>query len=809
MAYRTVGMASALEDLRLRTRGPSSRATSFAPTGLDDELLRAADAAIAFRIPLAFVLPFPAPAAPIYLAATAILGAIATNRGSDVEVAVAATHLTAATTYDHLYLRNERLGAFVPRVRISADGAPRGRALPGGRGRLFIASALPRLEGLLSELDALVIHASAMAGADLGAVLAHSRISKSGRLPVLYLTSNPLDPNLETLRRCGGLVWAWDAPSAGTLAEQASRGTSSVAGARADGVVVASDLLAISAEGVVTIAAPEQANGFDAALDSLWKALGELLASQVNGTPVDQMAARWAWATYHVAAACPVTAVRYDEHVRVNPYCPASRLADAPRIAREYARAAQGQRRAAWFAVASAFADVVDASEAEPKLAALVSWASNHISADRTGAIVVPNVAMVAAVTSALWESPDIADNWMGHVAVGTPRDLPNLVVADSKQRPDLCLLAGVPRSSAALLAAPPAGELTILAAGPNEARRVARAAIAARGALNRLRWETTELTAELLEISANCAYLAEDPGAFQLQRALPAFPELDEGSPWEPLTLDVLAVLHEVVNDPDPEAAAPGLVDDTGVRLKVDAIVFHLERDSAAGPERSTSQSAVVMLAPNDLVARRRGEHIDRVAAKAIVPEDVVLLVDHAARRDLLTAVIAKLSESTPYAALSRLIGFWHDRAAAVKIDGATYRSILNRMDGATITSETTVGAWVRADVAGPQDKANIARFADAVGDSALRQEAERVAWALNTLHRVHRKVGAWLAAQVSNAVVTSAGATVDAALDINVSDLLDAVTSWRISAVEPGRQPTPVPLLGSLVAIGSPVDC
>ena len=82
------------------------------------------------------------------------------------------------------------------------------------------------------------------------------------------------------------------------------------------------------------------------------------------------------------------------------------------------------------------------------------------------------------------------------------------------------------------------------------------------------------------------------------------------------------------------------------------------------------------------------------------------------------------------------------------------------------------------------------------------LGAEAARVGWALTTLHRVHRKVGAWLSAQVHGAMLSPGDATVDAALNIHVADLLDAVTSWEVAVVEPQRVPVSAALLGLLLS-------
>jgi hypothetical protein len=87
---------------------------------------------------------------------------------------------------------------------------------------------------------------------------------------------------------------------------------------------------------------------------------------------------------------------------------------------------------------------------------------------------------------------------------------------------------------------------------------------------------------------------------------------------------------------------------------------------------------------------------------------------------------------------------------------------------------------------------------MAQAIGDDVLEAQAAQVGWALTTLHRVHRKLGSWLAAQLDDAKVAPFDATVDAALGIHVADLLDAVTSWRVTKVEADRFEVGAALLG-----------
>ena len=803
-----LGLGDAVAAGILRSRLSTTRPVPFAPTMLDAELLAAADAAVATRTPIAFVLPFPAPAAPVLLAAAAIVGSVVAHRGLDVNVAVAARNLTGVTGYDRLYLREEQLSRFVSRARVTAAGTIR-ELRDGARasGRLYVTGEVARLAGLVPRLDALVVDSSAVSAADISTLLA-----AAADTAIVYLTSSPLDPHLVGLREGGALIWGWDTASAAALFAPAPH--SPPRGDKSAGpITVPVHLLTMAAETTVTVSAPPSGGILDTALLDLWRALGSLLGTHgVTSAAIGAgNAAAWAWSMFHVAATLPIAADRYDEHVRINPYRLPSRLTDAPKVAAEYARTVPaGPVRNAWRQVATAFTDVVRATAAQEKFPALVDWVAMHAGAGTPAAVVLRNPAMAAAVTAALAESADTPDLWDETVEVVTHRDLSALAMRliDAEPAPlrHLCLTGGLPRSGAALLAAPPGPSLTILVGGPTEAARITRTALAARRGLNEIRWETVHLTAGLLGVHPAAPYEPTDPSIGLLSDTLAAAGEgADDVEVWEPFTVELQAVLADIVSTPEIDPSPPVRLDDSGLATThVDALAVHLTAETAPtepGAPVPPADNVVLLVAANDLVARRRGQRVDRVASKGLAADDVILLVDQQARQDLLTTVIEKLSESTTYATLARLVGFWHDRAALVHDSGRTYGSILANMDGTVITSETTIGTWVRADVDGPLDKADVGRFAAAVDDTLLAAEAERVGWALAFLHRVHRKVGYWLSAQVSGALTADTDATVDAALDIHVADLLDAVSSWVVTAVDPLRRRVPVTVLGTLV--------
>lgn len=156
------------------------------------------------------------------------------------------------------------------------------------------------------------------------------------------------------------------------------------------------------------------------------------------------------------------------------------------------------------------------------------------------------------------------------------------------------------------------------------------------------------------------------------------------------------------------------------------------------------------------------------------------------------------KLSESPTYAPLTQLVAFWKARAARLRDSNLTYRDILRRKRGTALTSEQTIGTWVRGAADGPQKPEDVRRFAEAVHDAQLLHVAERVRWALKTLHAVHRRIGRWLSAQVAGVQMRRDEGLVDAGLGIHVSDLLKSVTTHTVISIDRAVHRAPANAVG-----------
>jgi len=757
-----------------------ARMQRVAPTGLDVELLDATDRAIATRTPLAVVLPIPGSAAAAALGAEAVLRAVLSRGQMDVRVGVASAALAGRALYDQLTFRGQRLGALVPRARLAAGGAIDliGDTSSIAPGRLYVTSDAARLQPLLASLEVVIADSGAVGDQQLVVLLDNAR----RRAPIVYLTADPFDSALAAVRGVGGLVWSWDSPTLGRLSSSMISGTGS---SPLPPLLAAPTTLRAAGTSRVAVHVPTAGGDLDDALAELWMALGAL-ARAAGADDVALRGLRWAWGLFNALALLPVSPSRYDRYVGANPYMLS--FGRASEIARQYAAHADARSpmRAAWSAVADAIVAALAAASASRRELQLTAWVADAASAGRRCAVCVRNRAAAAALRAALRESPDTPLGWDEQVDV---LGLEQLARTAGQQSWDEVVIAGtIPRSRAALLAAPPAARVTVLTCGPGEGMRAVRQAVAARTALATLRGETVEVSAPALGIPLAAAAVDDHPAdavcVVEDDRERTVFSEevtASTESVWMPFAVDLLAVLAAVRAE-DDTVGHRAAHDPQGA---IAVVTIYLD-------EAGTCDRAALLVSPNDLLTRRRGIELHRVAAKGLDIGDTIVLIDRAARRDLRETISAKLAERAEYTALTGLIDLWHERAAlAGQTSGLSYREILARMPGTAITSPSTIGTWVNGVVDGPADGQDIARFARAVGDKTLERYASNVVWALRTMHRVNRRLGHWLASRVHAAAVSTGDAVVDAELDVHVADLLDTVTDHCVVDIDrrPGR--------------------
>jgi hypothetical protein len=775
------GLSDVVRRGKLRRRVVGVGVRKFGATRFDVELLEAVDAASAREVPLALVIPLPAADTPIALGAASLVAQIVRTGSLGVTATVVSKRLSQRAAYDQLYIEGQRLADFIPRARLTADsevevigGPVRNRA-----GRLILTSDIDRVSGR----GALVIDGTAADVGDLEPRLRRYR-------DLVYITDTPFDSNLDAIREAGGVVWAFDPPSFRELA--APFNPSEATGEFA----ASSELLHATAMATRVVRAPGAATSLDQALCDTWKALGRL-AAVTGGSENLAMAhaVRWAWGVLSTFSLSVTTPASYDARVQRGPF--SVLLGDATSHARAVSRQSAGPTRDAWAVVADGFTDIYEAAGERPKFALVQEWVREEAGRPATGMIVTRNQSAVTALTADLDESSLVPHGWAERIRVVSVRDLACGRVSGLPVS-SMLITGPLPRAYASLLAAPAATRLLVTAAGDWEAERAARQARTTFLALAELRAKTATESSVRLG-TRPIVVRPSDPDIVvrsdtTVVKAAEVARDLN-GSPWEPFGLDVLKVLARTgaVGSDAMETPPPARGGEGGSTARVDAITVEF------------ADGRAMLMDPNDVVYRKRQRNTRQVAAKSLQAGDVVALVDAAARRNLFDSIIDVLSELPTYVPLAALIAFWHERVARVSSSRWTYREILAAMrrgaDPTTITSEQTIGTWVRGNSEGPEDPADVRRFAEAVRDTELVRRADLVGKALCTNRTIHRTVGRWLSGQITGARMDDHDTLIDPTLGIHVADLLEAVTLHRVTAVQAKLVRVPASAIGVLI--------
>ncbi len=790
------GLAGSVLDGTLRCHvGGDDRPRPFEATKLDVELLNTVDAAADRGIPLGLVFPLAGTSAPMLVGAASLVGAIRRSRRLDVQVGLAAKNLAPRVLYDKLYIENQRLADFVPRTAIGIEGDVRTIGAPprDSLGRLHITSSLDRLIVVDPALEAIVIDASASVPQSLENALRRYRTSS-----MVYMTTDPFDPSLTTIRSHGGLVHAWSADRVSALSDGCSTPTGR---ARSGALIVDRSFLGASAACDVEIEIASGSPDLDSALEKVWTLLRDLGRVIPNTTHLDGRPAEelwWAWGVLNTISLLPAEPERYDQFV--GPYPTAIKLMEAPSIASAFAQNARGEIARHWHDLSTAFQRLLVEAATGSRTQRVAEWVTELVSDNVYGTLVVKNRAASWATRQALDESPDTPHGWSQHVWILTLSELAK-GEALTREPSSVCVPGPIPRSRSGVFALPPATELRVIAAGDFEGRRIAAQVTAARAEMAELaRRGVCECAARL-----GLRGLASNParvGGIRF-RGQSESRDANHGwnsrvDPWEPFDSAIAATLRrQVAAGTLPKEEASG----TSIRGggEPTAAVITIELDN--GPEGR----CYLLVEPNDLVARRQDDEVERIAAKALRLDDIVLLIDHGARGDLLATLVERLAETPYYSGLQHWIDFWHTRAARGRqsISGLTQQQILSRMTGTTLTSAGTIGTWIRGTVDGPRDPEDVARFARAIEDDQLLTQAKQIAWALATIHKTHKRIGSWITRRLTGIESHREQLILD---DDNarvyVTDLMDAISVHRVRGVHHSLARVPVSAVGALVA-------
>lgn len=748
----------------------------FCPTEFDRNLLKLADAAVNSCIPTALVLPIRGTNTGVLLAAAILISHFVRTRQLTAQVALVTKQLQLRSFYDTLHIgQRERLGDYFPRTIVTSRGGVSGVGNRTGSvtshpGRLHFVSQIRSVEEIRvghhrggASLDGLVIESQASEES----VLRHLIEILAGKVPILYLTTDPYDSVLADFERTGA-VWAWDAGCVYSLIDS---------GCNPDSICIEAGILEGVTRTTFEVVGPDRENELDRALATLWDDLAEIQTH--SGEPgLDTV--QWVWGVFGALSQLVVPVDDYDRYARSG--WGTTAIADAVTKSQAFARnALHPEDREYWHILADDLEDAVGvARRTNPKPEGLVRWVRELVGAGEGGLVVVRNRAALQAAHVYLQAQPDVPFGWESKVNLTTLTEILAGRVHMSARR----ILCPGPVSSryASLFALPAARQLTVLAHGPWEASRAVRQI---NGVAERLR--TLAHGPSRLE-AVRCLFGGSDPGpectrlpVRLTHTRLPptGIPRTSRGAVWDPF--DVRIVRSTGRDDRDAEGPA---------------------RDSPQGPRTEVTTICIGFaegfgfFEPDCIISRVEGGDLKDVAAKALLPGDRIILVECGALRNLFDLMMEKLEHLPEFAATAMLVHEWHERArrAAYRSD-LTYEDILRRMRGTPITSAQTIGTWIRGDVHGPADPEDIRRFGRAVGDEFLTQRFEAIGRALATMRWNRRKIGHMLAKVLngmSNADLEDEG-YFDRRLGIHWSDFAEAVSDHFVTAVS--KQPVRVP--------------
>jgi hypothetical protein len=340
-----VGLSGAGQESRLADvvrrghlgREVDGRSRPFIPSAFDEAVLRVAGGAVESRTPTAIVLPVPTSNVPVILAAAVLVARFVETRTLDARVTVASRQLRLRHLYESLRLGPDRepLAGHFPAVVVLRDGSASASssapaALVKRTSRLEFTVDLSRLGSHTGWQDGIVIEAGAAEPNDVRRVLE----SRSGRIPVVYLTTNPLDPVLEDFGRAGA-VWAWTPVEVATLAASA---------APEDAICADISSFRLAAETLFEVAGPDWSGPADDSVMRLWEDLIEL--ERHSALPSFQ-GLGWAWRMYGAVSQLAVPIGHYDRRARVT--WGTEPLAEAPARAELFAdNAAAPDAREFW-----------------------------------------------------------------------------------------------------------------------------------------------------------------------------------------------------------------------------------------------------------------------------------------------------------------------------------------------------------------------------------------------------------------------------------------------------------------------------
>lgn len=752
-----VGLADILERGDLSRQDGDRFFQTYGASAFDLEILDVADAAIRARVPTALLLPVPGVNTAVLLATCILVDHFTRHRALTAQVALVTKQLRLRAFYDQLYFKRAHLADFFPRTLVTGSGPIDVGARPSSYsdrpGRLHFLSNLAALGDVGCPLDGVVVEADAAQPREVRGAL--ERLG--GRVPFIYVATNPFDPTLELLSERGA-VWGWDAAWLSFLLEGASTRAS---------ICTEIDRLRGACDTAFTVLGPQQDSPLDEDLSEIWK---DLVVVQHHAEGVTFDALQWVWGAFGALSHLATPLERYDREARVTwGVTPLSDVSD--KAARFASNAHRQDQREYWEVLALDLEDAVRSAQSHnPKPELLGSWVTERVAAGDSGLVVARNRAAARAIERFLRETPGVPMGWRDKVEVCTLSQLRRGVY--DKDHTHALLTGPVPARYSALLALPTARELHVLTHGSWEGLR----------ATNQIR-ETLDRLADLSHGEVRQAALnslglepfPDGPTSPKPTNLDATMVDVDltfgpEGSApvWDPFDLEVVGSLGASDSD-----TAPPIPDGAGGPDKIPAI-------------RIVFGDGTAFFEPDRLITVVRDE-TEEIAAKGLVRGDRVVLVDRGARRDLFDLITDRLAELPEFVATVELIREWQRRALlAGARHGFDYQAILEKMKPDTrITTSQTIRNWVLSWVKGPRDPQEIRIFGEAVGDPILHAKWEPIGKALKTIRGHHKKIGKMLAKVLAGVAPTDLedSGYFDRRLGLHYSDLVEAVSVHRVA--------------------------
>jgi len=151
------------------------------------------------------------------------------------------------------------------------------------------------------------------------------------------------------------------------------------------------------------------------------------------------------------------------------------------------------------------------------------------------------------------------------------------------------------------------------------------------------------------------------------------------------------------------------------------------------------------LLLAADAWVTRLKlGRAEEGVPVPKLIVGDTLVVVDEDPRKDLLDKVIEQAGSVPEYAALGEFVRVWRNAMRRGYLEHGTYGELHRVLaEHGVDVGEAAVGTWVRGSVIGPNDRENVRRVGEALGNENLLRNHGLVCNAITTLRGVHVKLG------------------------------------------------------------------